>query len=205
MSKSFNVRDKYFKKAKDQGYRARSAFKLLEIQKKFRLIKKGDVVVDLGAAPGSFIQVISEIVGEDGMVAGIDLEEMQPMDLFNVTLLQGDIFNEEPLVRFLEDAGYKPADVVTSDLAPKTSGIRDLDQGRSMQLTDQAAEIAMKILKPGGDFIGKIFQGEELHHFLIKMKRHFKKVQTYKPKATRERSFETYVIAEGFQPDTIRS
>lgn len=204
MSKSFTVQDRYFKRAKDQGYRARSAFKLLEIQKKHKLIKEGDVVVDLGAAPGSFVQVISELVGEEGKVVGIDIEEMEPLDLFNVTLLQGDIFNKD-LLRYLTDLGFIPADVVTSDLAPRTSGIRDLDQGRSVQLTDQALDLAMKILKPGGHFLGKIFQGQEMFYLLTKVKRHFKKVKTYKPKATRERSYETYVIAEGFLPDTIRT
>jgi len=183
--------------AKEKGYRARSAFKLLEIQKKFKILKPGQTVVDLGAAPGSFLQVISDIIGPNGKAIGVDLQAMDPMDLPNVILIQGDIYQADALLDFFAKNGFNEVDVVTSDLAPKTSGIKDLDQGRSMDLTTQAAELALRLLKPGGHFIGKVFENEDLPVLMKSLKRKFNKVQLFKPKATRERSFETYLIALG--------
>lgn len=194
MPKPYNVQDKYFQLAKEQGYRARSAFKLLEIQEKYHLIHRGDTVVDLGAAPGSFLQVISELVGGAGTAVGFDLQEIVPFEEENIHAFVQDIMDKDAIFARLEELGLKKADVVTSDLAPKTSGIRDLDQGRSAELTDQAFFIATRILKKGGNFVGKIFEGEEMQAVIKRMKTRFKKVSVFKPASSRDRSFETFVV-----------
>lgn len=198
MTKPFIVRDKYFQKAKTEGYRARSAFKLQEIQNKFKLIKRGDVVVDLGAAPGSFMQVILELVGEQGEVFGVDLQPIESFDVMNAHSLIADIFNKEQVMEALKEAGFEKIDVLTSDLAPKTSGIKDVDQARSAELTDQAFYLSTQLLKPGGHFVGKVFEGEDFQWLLRRVKRKFKKVNVFKPSACRDRSYETYIIGIGF-------
>lgn len=194
MPKPYQVQDKYFQLAKEQGYRARSAFKLLDIQEKFHIIKPGMTVVDLGAAPGSFLQVIAQIVGPNGKAVGFDLQEIEPFREPNVHVFVQDIMEKEALFSRLEELGVKRADVVTSDLAPKTSGIRDLDQGRSAELTDQAFYLATHILKPGGHFVGKIFEGQEMQLLIKRMKTRFRKVSVYKPPSSRDRSFETFIV-----------
>ncbi|MFA4814809.1 MAG: RlmE family RNA methyltransferase [Candidatus Gracilibacteria bacterium] len=197
MPKPFQVQDHYFQLAKEQGYRARSAFKLLDIQKKFHLIKRGDTVVDLGAAPGSFLQVISNLVGGAGNAVGFDLQEIEPFKEDNIHTYVQDIMEKDAIFARLEELGVKRADVVTSDLAPKTSGIRDLDQGRSAELTDQAFFLATRILRKGGNFVGKIFEGEEMKILIKRMKTRFRKVSVYKPPSSRDRSFETFVVGMG--------
>jgi len=196
---AYKVKDAYFLKAKKAGYRARSAFKLLGIQEKFNLLKPGQTVVDLGSAPGSFLQVISKIIGKEGRAIGIDIQEMNPLDEMNVILLQGNIYQEKELLAFFKAKGYGDADVVTSDLAPKTSGIRDADAAKSTDLTHQAYVLASALLKDGGSFVGKVFQGEELNSLLEEMRPHFKKVTVFKPKAVRSTSREIYVVAMGFK------
>lgn len=205
MNKPYKVKDPFFLKAKSHGYRARSAFKLLEINNKFKLFNKGQTVVDLGCAPGSFLQVISEFIGPDGKAIGVDLQITDPLDIGNVTLIQGDIFQTDALLKFFKEHSFNNVDVVTSDLAPSTSGIKDLDQGRSAELTGQAYSISTKILKPGGHFIGKIFQGEDMRLLLKEMKTHFRSVHVFTPQAVRNSSRETYVIALGFKPDTMQA
>lgn len=199
MTKPFIVRDKYFHQAKEDGYRARSAYKLKEIQNKFKLIKKGNAVVDLGAAPGSFMQVIIELVGNKGHVFGVDLQKIDSFDRANVHSLQADIYNKDEVLAALKEKGFERVDVVTSDLAPKTSGIKDVDQARSAELTDQAMYLATQILKPGGHFVGKVFEGGDFQWLLRRVKRKFKKVKVFKPNACRDRSFETYIIGLGLK------
>ncbi len=197
MPKPFQVQDKYFHLAKERGYRARSAFKLLDIQEKFHIIHRGDKVVDLGAAPGSFLQVIAELVGGAGDAVGFDLQEIDPFKEENIHAYVQDIMDKEGVFARLNELGITRVDVVTSDLAPKTSGIRDLDQGRSAELTDQAFFIATRLLKKGGNFVGKIFEGEEMKTLLKHMKTRFRKVSVYKPPSSRDRSFETFVVGMG--------
>jgi 23S rRNA (uridine2552-2'-O)-methyltransferase len=199
MPRPFEVHDKYFHLAKERGYRARSAFKLLDVQHKFRLIKKGDRVVDLGAAPGSFLQVILELVGPKGQALGFDLQAMEPLDAANVRLVQQDIMETDKVVAICEQLGLGEIDVLTSDLAPKTSGIKDVDQGLSVELTDQAFFLATKLLKPGGHFVGKVFEGEDLPWLLRRVKRKFKKVSVFKPPSCRDRSFEKYIVGIGLK------
>ncbi|MFA5792306.1 MAG: RlmE family RNA methyltransferase [Candidatus Gracilibacteria bacterium] len=200
MPKAYQVQDRYFLLAKEKGYRARSAFKLLDINKKFSILRAGQTVVDLGAAPGSFLQVISSVVGPKGKAFGIDLQEIDPFPQKNIITLQCDIFDKDAVLATLENAGFKQVDVVTSDLAPKTSGIRDLDQGLSEELTDQAFYLSTQLLKKGGSFVGKIFEGPEMALLIKRIKRRFKHVHVFKPPACRDRSFETYIVAIGFMP-----
>lgn len=205
MPKPYKVQDKYFHRAKEMGYRARSAFKLLEIQEKFHVLKPGQKVLDLGAAPGSFLQVISKIVGPGGMAIGIDLQAIAPFREKNIHTFAEDIFESDKVMDFIESRDFDKVDVVTSDLAPNTSGIRDIDQGRSADLTAEAFIIAKRFLKSRGSFVAKVFQGGELQELLREIKKNFHKVSLFKPHATRDRSFETYIVAIGFKPDTIGS
>lgn len=193
MSKPFNPQDQYFKKAKALGYRARSAFKLIEINDKFKVLKKGQSVLDLGAAPGSWLQVIQEKVESSGKIAGIDLQEIKPLGE-NVSLYQADIFSE-----LIEDLFYgEKFDVITADLAPKTSGVKDIDQWKSIELNQKVIEFSQKHLKPIGTLILKVFIGADFQDFIKETKTIFKKVNTFKPKSCRNRSFETYLICKGF-------
>lgn len=197
MTKPYKVKDKWFIKAKQQGYRARSAFKLIDIQSKYRLIKKGDTVLDLGAAPGSFMQAILKFIGDEGQVLGVDLQEIESFDTANAYTIQGDIFSEKTAQEIVEHFGE--VNVVTSDLAPKTSGIRDVDQARSVELVEAALEISTKVLKAHGHFVAKVFEGEDFQYLLRQVKKKFKSVKCFKPPSCRDRSFETYIIAMDFK------
>lgn len=199
MTKPYQVKDPYFLRAKQRGYRARSAFKLLDIERKFHLFHKGQKVVDLGAAPGSFMQVILEKIGPEGQLVGVDLQRIESLDRKNARMLQADIYNEKPLLEALASVDMGQVDVVTSDLAPKTSGIRDVDQGLSVALTEQAFHLATQLLVPGGHFVGKVFEGEDLPHLIKQIKAAFKQVKIFKPPSCRDRSFETYIVAMGYR------
>ena len=206
MPRPYQVQDKYFQLAKDKGYRARSAFKLLDIQKKFRLLRQGQTIVDLGAAPGSFLQIIAELVGSAGRVFGVDLQAIDPFAEPNVKTAVGDIFDKDGFFAELTAAGFtKQVDGVTSDLAPKTSGIKDVDTGLSAELTDQAFYLSTLVLRPGGFFVGKIFEGSEFQKVLKRVKTRFKEVHVFKPDACRDRSYETYIVAMGFLGDKVKA
>jgi 23S rRNA (uridine2552-2'-O)-methyltransferase len=193
MSKIYNPRDKFFQKAKDEGYRARSAYKLDAIQKKFRLIHIGDKVLDLGAAPGSFMQLIGKIVGEEGLVVGIDLKPIKPFKHSNMKAFEGDIFDED----IYEKIGLSEFDVITSDLAPATTGIKSVDAGRSFQLNEQVLKVAENHLKKGGHVVMKAFPGAD-HSELIRLaKKQFKTVKPFKPEAVQKSSREVYLVGLG--------
>ena len=194
MPKAYHVKDHYFQKAKEDGYRARSAYKLMEIQRKFSLVQAGDKVLDLGAAPGSFLQVLVKWVGPKGKVWGLDLQTIEAIP--DVKTAQVDIFDVENLTEVLEEDRFN---VVTSDLAPATSGIKDVDQARSVELSLQALRVAQAYLVPGGRMIVKIFQGEDFPVFLKEFRTYFAKVKCFKPVASRDRSRETYVMGWGFR------
>ena len=196
MSKVYQPQDKFFKKAKEQGYRARSAFKLGAIQKRFHLIKSGDKVLDLGAAPGSFLQLIEKIIGSKGLVVGIDLKPIEYLKKPNVKTIVGDILDEGAYQKLSIDQ----FDVITSDLAPSTSGIKSVDAGRSFQLNEQVLKVAEKYLKPGGHVVMKAFPGAEYQQLLQKAKSMFKNIKTFKPEAVRKGSREEYVVGIGKNP-----
>ena len=194
---SYNPQDRYFKKAKQEGYRSRAAYKLLELQQRYRLLKVGDGVIDLGAAPGGWLQVAAKIVGQNGKVIGVDLQSIQPLPERNVILLSGDIKCEEIQQRIKELIGG-PAHCVLSDLAPKLSGIRDADMARCLELNRIALAVANQLLRPGGTLLVKSFISEDLQLFSAELKQHFSAVQRTKPEATRQGSSEFYFLAKDY-------
>jgi 23S rRNA (uridine2552-2'-O)-methyltransferase len=187
----------FYQKAKQVGYRARSAFKLQQIQNKFHVITKDALVVDLGAAPGGWSQVAKELVGTNGIVIGVDLSFIRPLE--NIRFLQGDVTKPETIERIKELMGGRNADVVISDMSPDISGNYSVDQARSAWLCDCALHTAQQLLRPGGHFICKIFEGEDTPSFLKKVQQQFLVVKTFSPEASRKSSSEVYIIAKSFK------
>jgi 23S rRNA (uridine2552-2'-O)-methyltransferase len=194
----YQVKDPYYRKAKKEGYRSRAAYKLLELDRRFGLIKPGDRVLDLGAAPGGWLQVSGRLVGRDGQVIGVDLQPIEPVGEKSVTVLQGDIAERETegQIRKVCPAGY---DCVLSDLSPRLSGIRDADSVRSIELARAALGIACRLLRPGGRFLVKSFVGDDLKAFSEELSERFETVQRTRPEATRKGSSEIYLCAKGFR------
>jgi 23S rRNA (uridine2552-2'-O)-methyltransferase len=185
-----HVSDPYVKKAREQGYRSRAAFKLLEIDSKEKLFRPGQTVVDLGAAPGGWSQVAAGKVKPGGRVIAIDLLQIAPIS--GVTVHKGDFRQIAPEVTF-----NAHADVVLSDLSPNLSGIPNVDQARWLELAEGAAELCRKMLKPDGVFVVKAFHGEAFDALMKRLKALFKNVKVVKPSASRGESAETYVVARG--------
>lgn len=185
--------DAYVQKAQAEGMRSRAAYKLIELDERVGLLKRGMVVVDLGAAPGGWSQVARDRVGPGGRVVATDI---LPMDeLAGVEFVQGD-FREEAVLRILLDRlGGRVADLVISDMAPNISGVDAVDQPRAMVLAELALDMAGRVLKPGGTFVMKLFQGEGSDAFIMDVRRRFTKVSVRKPKASRPRSKEVYIVA----------
>jgi 23S rRNA (uridine2552-2'-O)-methyltransferase len=190
---AFTVQDHYFHKAKKQHYLARAVYKLEEIQKKYKILRAGDRVLDLGAAPGSWIQLAGGVVGRSGLIVGIDLKPIEHVFPNRVVTLQGDIFDREFVEAALRD--HLPFDVVLSDMAPATSGIKVADSARSALLFERALEIARWALEPGGTFLAKIFHGSEFHRLLAELKKQFGLTRVIRPEATRKQSREIYILA----------
>ena len=198
MPKPFIVHDEYFEKAKKLGYRARSAFKLLEIQEKYTIIRPQMKVLDVWAAPGSFLQVIAKIVWRDGLVVGIDIQKIDPnLGFPNIHLLEEDIFEYEKIQSYLNSLHIKQFDAITSDIAPATTGMTGVDQYRSVELNLAILEVAKVFLKKWGILLLKVFVGEDVNDLIFPLKEHFQKVQRFKPRACRDRSFEEYFICIG--------
>jgi 23S rRNA (uridine2552-2'-O)-methyltransferase len=195
---SYRLRDSYYKKAKQQGYRSRAAYKLLELQERFRIFRAGEIVVDLGAAPGGWLQVAAKLVGPNGKVLGVDLQSIEPLNQKNVIIVQGDITAPETEQRIMEYLG-RPADSVISDLAPKLTGIRDTDQARSLELNRIALAVAKRLLRAGGSFLIKSFVNEELRSFSAELEKQFRSVQRTRPDASRKGSSEIYFFAKDYR------
>ena len=190
-----HVNDPFVQLAQKEGYRSRAAYKLLEIDAKDHLLKPGIVVVDLGATPGGWSQVAAAKVGRGGKVIALDLLPLDPLS--GVDFIQGD-FREEAALKQLEDRLQgKPVGLVISDMAPNMSGVASADQARAMHLAELALEFALEHLKPDGSFLVKVFQGEGFEDFLKLMRSRFAKVVTRKPKASRDRSSELYLLGSG--------
>jgi len=187
-------KEHFYKEAKKVGYRARSAFKLQQIQKRFHLIPKDGIVIDLGAAPGGWSQVAKELVGPNGLVIGVDLTRIKPID--GVQLLQGDVTTAETQEQINDLMGGKHADVILSDMSPDISGNYSVDQARSAWLCDSALQVVHHLLRSHGHFICKIFEGEDTKAFLQKVKSQFSIVKTFSPEASRKSSSEIYIIAK---------
>jgi 23S rRNA (uridine2552-2'-O)-methyltransferase len=192
-----HINDPYVQRAKAEGYRSRAAYKLLELDKKVRLLVPGQLVVDLGAAPGSWSQVAVAKLGNKGSVLALDLLPMEP--LAGVHFVQGDFRQQEVLDALLAALGGRKADLVISDLAPNISGIGVSDQARSMHLCELALEFARQCLAPGGSLLVKVFQGAGFTEFLAGMRKSFVNVGSRKPEASRGRSSEMYLLGKGYK------
>lgn len=192
------LNDPYVREAKTKGYRSRAAFKLLELDGKFHFLKKGAIVLDLGAAPGGWSQVATDRVGASGRVVAIDRLEIAP--IAGVEIFQGDL-REAESVRCLEAALAGRADVVLSDMAAPTTGHRATDHLRTVALFEAALDMAEQVLKPGGTFIGKVFQGGAAGDLLARIKTCFRVVKHVKPPASRAESVELYLVATGFKEE----
>ena len=192
-----HVNDPYVQRSKRDGYRSRSAYKLTEIDERDKLLKPGQVVVDLGAAPGGWSQVLVQRSGKGGAILAIDLLEMEP--IAGVTFVQGDFTKGSGLRAIGALLGERKADVVLSDMAPNMSGIAVSDQARSMELAELARDFALLHLKPDGVFLVKIFQGAGYDDYLLSLRRAFSKVQVRKPDASRGESAEQYLLARGLR------
>ena len=184
-------RDQYRRMAKDKGYRARSAYKLLQINKSYNILEEGDKVVDLGCAPGGWLQVAINEVGLSGKVVGLDLKPVEPVA--GVTILQGSIEDPNMLSKISKILGCK-ADVVLSDLAPNVSGIWDIDHARQLSLSTIAFGFAQQMLRAGGSAVFKVFEGEMLSKFRLELRNSFGKVILSKPSASRQESSELYMV-----------
>ncbi len=205
MPKPYQSQDRFFKKAKDEGYRARSVYKLEEIQKRFHLIKSGDRVLDLGAAPGSFMQFIRKIVGKSGLVIGIDLKPIKPFKQSNIKSYAGDIFDDNVYKNILSENDLSEFDVITSDLAPATTGIKSVDAGRSFQLNEQVLKVAEQYLKPGGHVVLKAFPGADYSNLIALAKKQFKQAKLFRPEAVRKSSREVYIIGINKKDSGLRT
>ena len=189
--------DEYVRKSQEDGLRSRASYKLLEIQEKDKLIERGMTVVDLGAAPGGWSQVAADLVGDKGRVIASDI---LPIDfLAGVEFLQGDFAEQAVLDQLLGMLPEGGADLVMSDMAPNMSGMRDIDQPRMMYLAELALDLARSVLRPGAYFLVKVFHGEGLREFEAQLKADFASIKVRKPKASRARSSEIYLLAAGFK------
>jgi len=191
-----HFKDAYVKKAQQEGYRSRAAFKLLEIQERDNLLKPGQTVVDLGAAPGGWSQVAKRLVGVKGTVIALDILEMEP--LTDIAFIQGDFREDGPLQELTRVLDGRSIDLVISDMAPNVSGMTVVDQPQAMYLCELALDFARQTLKPGGGFIVKVFQGEGYDEYFRELRNSFKRTVTRKPNASRPKSREVYLVAQGY-------
>jgi 23S rRNA (uridine2552-2'-O)-methyltransferase len=190
-------RDHYVKRSQQEGYRSRASYKLIELDQKDRLFRPGMTVVDLGSAPGGWSQVAAELVGDKGRVVASDI---LPMDsIADVEFICGDFTEEAVLKEILDTLDVNLADLVISDMAPNMSGMRAVDQPKAMYLVELALDLAQQILKPGGNFVAKVFHGEGFDEYMRLVKSNFERVVTRKPDASRPRSREVYIVAKGLK------
>jgi len=191
-------KDYFYLKAKEEDYRSRASYKLIQTTRKFQFIKPRDVVVDLGAAPGGWLQVARKIVGAKGFVLGVDLINIKPLECANVVTIVGDIIEPETVDRIAAILPRK-ADIVISDVSPHVSGIWEVDHARQVDLANKSLQIASSVLKGDGNFFVKVFQGELFNSFLNSVKKSFTDVKVIKPRASRKESAEIYVLGLGFK------
>jgi 23S rRNA (uridine2552-2'-O)-methyltransferase len=193
-------RDYYYKKAKAESYRSRATYKLSQAAMKYHFIRKGDVVVDLGAAPGGWIQAARKIVGKNGFVLGVDLKPIAPFPQEYVRTIVADFTESETLQQILDFLPRK-ADVILSDASPNISGIWEVDHARQIDLAAQGLKIALSILRPSGNFFVKVFEGDMLSDFVKEVGKHFDSAKVIKPKASRAKSSEMFLLAMNLKPN----
>lgn len=195
LNEHFN--DPYVKKSQEDGYRSRASYKLLELQGKDNLLKRGMTVVDLGAAPGGWCQVAANLVGENGLVIASDILAMDFLP--NVEFVQGDFTEDDVFSQILAVLDNRPVDLVISDMAPNMSGMSDIDQPRAMALVELAFDMAHQVLRPGGSFVAKVFQGEGSDTLMRDMRKYYGRLVSRKPDASRARSREVYWVGKDFK------
>lgn len=196
-------REYYYKKAKAENYRSRATYKLSQTINKYHFINYGDVVVDLGAAPGGWIQAARKAAGKKGFVLGVDLKPIEPFEQSYVRTIVADMAEHETLQQILSFLPRK-ADVVLSDMSPDISGVWEVDHARQIDLATKALEAALQILRPKGNFFVKVFEGDLLQNFVKTVQQHFEEVKFIKPKASRAKSSEMYLLALGLK-QSVRS
>ena len=203
MAKPYDPKDFYSRKAKKEGFRARSAFKIDEILKRHRLLRPGDAVLDLGAAPGGFLQILADAVGEGGVAVGVDLEPIRNLGKRQVRTAIVDLLAPDALekIRALHPGPFR---LVASDMAPKTIGVKITDEARSLELVRMALRTAEATLEPGGAFVAKVFMGGDFPPLKKELQARFETVQVVRPQATRESSYEVYVLGKGYRAAGIR-
>ncbi|MDG9669994.1 23S rRNA (uridine(2552)-2'-O)-methyltransferase RlmE [Hahella sp. CR1] len=189
--------DVYVKKSKEDGFRSRASYKLIELDRQDKLLKPGMTVIDLGAAPGGWSQVVADIVGDQGKVIACDLLAMD--SIAGVTFFQGDFTEEEMLDAILNEVNGRPVDLVISDMAPNMSGMKSVDIPKAMYLVELALDLACRVLKKNGCFVAKVFQGEGFDQIMQESRGRFSSVNIRKPDASRARSREIYLVAKGFR------
>lgn len=192
-----HVNDPYVKKAQKDGLRSRASYKLIELNEKDKLIRPGMLVMDLGSAPGGWSQVAGRLVGEKGRVLASDILPMDPLD--NVDFIQGDFTDDAVFQQILEKLDGNQPDLIISDIAPNISGVAVADQASSMYLVELVLDMVRQVLKPNGNFVAKVFQGEGSDEFLKDVRTSFEKVVIRKPEASRPRSREVYLVGKGFK------
>lgn len=201
MSNPYKPRDAYYKKAKRAGLRARSAFKLEEAARRFGLLRRGTNVLDLGAAPGGFLQVVSRELGPKGSVLGIDIVPIRPLASPGGAPVRTEVLDvhAEDFLEQLQALEPRPFDTVLSDMAPKTSGIRDRDEARSIALAERALDVAILRGRPGSGFLVKIFMGRDFEGYRDRVRAAYTQVKVVRPEATRDRSIEVYLVGLGLK------
>ena len=191
-------KDYYYRKAKEEKYRSRATYKLLQAVKKYRFLRKGDVVVDLGAAPGGWLQAARKIVGKEGSVLGVDLNPIVPLKTSNIHTIVGDITDaetQEQIHKLLPSS----VDAVISDVSPNISGVWEIDHARQIDLAHESLELALRLLNDKGNFFVKVFQGDMCQDFVEKVRKHFLRVEIIKPKASRTKSAEIFILGLGLR------
>lgn len=191
-------RDYYYRRAKEEKYRSRATYKLLQAAEKYRFLQKGDVVVDLGAAPGGWLQAARKIVGTQGFVLGVDMKYIEPFDASNVLTLIGDIADPETQ-KHVEEVLPSLADAVVSDVSPNISGVWEIDHARQVDLARVSLNIALRVLTKRGSFFVKVFQGDMFRDFVEEMRKNFVRVEVVKPGASRSKSAEVFVLGMGLR------
>ncbi|MCW3995321.1 MAG: RlmE family RNA methyltransferase [Candidatus Bathyarchaeota archaeon] len=191
----------YYKKAKAENYRSRATYKLVQANEKYGFIKRGDIVVDLGAAPGGWIQAARKMTGKHGFVLGVDLKPIEPFTQEYIRTIVADLMEPDIVEQILSFLPHK-ADAVISDAAPNITGVWEVDHARQIELATKALEIAECILKPQGNFFVKVFEGDLLTDFIQNVKAHFEAVKIVKPQASRAKSSEMYILAIGLKSAT---
>ena len=192
-----HVDDVWVQKAQQDGYRTRASYKLIELDDKDQLIKAGMTVVDLGAAPGGWSQVVTRTLKGNGTIIASDILPMDPIE--DVNFIQGDFTEESVFDELMSVIDGRPVDLVISDMAPNMSGVASIDQPGAMYLVELALDMARQVLRPNGQFVAKVFQGEGFDQYLDDVRTSFSKVMIRKPKASRARSREVYVVGKGFR------